>query len=148
MFGFICVALMLLWTRYQQSTGVVLAPRRGRKRPQLDGVILPQATDSFTLEFEVCNGFTNQRIALLSGELSRTCRTKTGLQHGRAPNMCVPVCGAGLVLAAEANRSLVLPDFLLNGMQPDGIEMVTANQADTVPFGWVTGAGIRIMNRT
>ncbi|KAI3432375.1 hypothetical protein D9Q98_003932 [Chlorella vulgaris] len=67
------------------------------------------ATDSFTLEFEVCNGFTNQRIALLSG----------------------------LVLAAEANRSLVLPDFLLNGMQPDGIEMVTANQADTVPFGWI-----------
>jgi hypothetical protein len=27
-----------------------------------------------------------------------------------------PVCGAGLMLAAEANRSLVLPDFLLNGM--------------------------------
>ncbi|EFN52179.1 hypothetical protein CHLNCDRAFT_139378 [Chlorella variabilis] len=44
------------------------------------------------MEFEVCNGFTNQRIALLT-------------------------------------------DFLLNGIQPDGIEMVTANQADTVPFG-------------
>ncbi|KAL4856629.1 hypothetical protein ACK3TF_003058 [Chlorella vulgaris] len=83
------------------------APRRGRKRPQLDDVVLPRASDSFTLEFEVCNGFTNQRIALLSG----------------------------LVLATEANRSVVLPDFLLNGMQPDGIEMVTANQADTVPFG-------------
>lgn len=29
---------------------------------------------------------------------------------------------------------MVLPQFLLNGMQPDGIAMVTADNAATVPF--------------
>ena len=48
---------------------------------------------------------------------------------------------AGLVLAAEANRSLVLPDFLLNGIQPDGIETVTAEKTDSVPFGCGSACG-------
>ncbi|KAI7846355.1 hypothetical protein COHA_000192 [Chlorella ohadii] len=60
-----------------------------------------------TLQFDLCNGFTNQRIALLSG----------------------------LVLAAELNRSVVLPDFLLDGYQPDAKEWITVDKAQVEPFG-------------
>lgn len=44
---------------------------------------------------------------------------------------------AGLVLAAELNRSLVLPDLILDGYMPDAREYVTPDKADTSPFGWV-----------
>ena len=43
---------------------------------------------------------------------------------------------AGLVLAAELKRAVVLPDWLLNGMQPDGKDQVTAANTSTVPFRW------------
>jgi hypothetical protein len=43
-------------------------------------------------------------------------------------------CSAGLVLAAAVRRSVLLPEFLLNGMQPDNMQTITADKADTAPF--------------
>jgi len=42
---------------------------------------------------------------------------------------------AGLVLAAEACRSVVLPDWLRNGIMPDAKDFVTPEEGDGVPFG-------------
>lgn len=44
-------------------------------------------------------------------------------------------CATGLVLAAELNRSVVLPDFLLDGYQPDAKEWITVDKAQVEPFG-------------
>ena len=60
------------------------------------------------MQFELCNGFANQRLALLSG----------------------------LVLALDLNRVMVLPRVLLNGTQPTSEEVNEDNSA-AVPFGWV-----------
>lgn len=59
-----------------------------------------------TLSFQVCNGFANQRVAVLSG----------------------------IVLAAELNRTVILPHLLLNGTQPTEAE-VNENTSGSVPFG-------------
>ncbi|KAL4434825.1 hypothetical protein ABPG77_005352 [Micractinium sp. CCAP 211/92] len=42
---------------------------------------------------------------------------------------------SGLVLAAETNRSVVLPDWLLRGYMPDAVKYVTADDGGAVPFG-------------
>lgn len=110
------VAVLLMWARYQQTISLSGAAKgRLQSRSGGHGTATGQANtasslqpveNAFTMQFEVCNGFTNQRIALLSG----------------------------LVLAAAAKRSVVLPEFLLNGMQPDDMKTVTADKAETVPF--------------
>ena len=85
---FTVVALLttvLVWARYQQSAslagatlgsgaaeGRTLAGSRsssGRDEPEpgAAGTILLPLDDAYTLQFDVCNGFTNQRIALMSG---------------------------------------------------------------------------------
>lgn len=100
-----------------------------------------------TLQFDLCNGFTNQRIALLSGEVGgEPCRAPAARAAREAslvapPGHCLspsfPRCAhaTGLVLAAELNRSMVLPDFLLDGYQPDAKEWITADKAQLEPFG-------------
>ncbi|PSC70561.1 Glycosyl transferase family 8 [Micractinium conductrix] len=59
-----------------------------------------------TLSFQVCNGFANQRVAVLSGVL----------------------------IAAQLNRTVVLPRLLLNGTQPTAAE-VNERVTGSVPFG-------------
>ncbi len=54
-------------------------------------------------------------------------------------------CASGLVLAAELNRSVVLPDFLLDGYQPDAKEWITVDKAQVEPFGLAgVGSGSRM----
>lgn len=103
------IAVVLMWASYQQTLGLgeLVKVSYPGAAGTASSALLPPAADAITLQFEVCNGFTNQRIALMSG----------------------------LVLAAAANRSVVLPRFLLNGMQPDGKEQITAETAETVAFG-------------
>ncbi|KAI7840392.1 hypothetical protein COHA_005893 [Chlorella ohadii] len=59
-----------------------------------------------TLSFLVCNGFANQRIAVLSG----------------------------IVLAAELNRTLVMPHLLLDGMQQASAEVNEETGAQHINF--------------
>jgi hypothetical protein len=42
---------------------------------------------------------------------------------------------AGLVLAAELKRAVVLPDWLLNGMQKPDAKEVTSDDGGAIPFG-------------
>ncbi|KAL4447483.1 hypothetical protein ABPG75_004702 [Micractinium tetrahymenae] len=66
-----------------------------------------------TLSFQVCNGFANQRAALISG----------------------------IVLAAQLNRTVILPRLLLNGTQPDEAE-VNEKTSGSIPFGDMFDVGI------
>lgn len=54
------------------------------------------------------------------------------------PDRCCARPFAGLVLAAETNRSVVLPDWLLRGYMPDAVKYVTADDGGAVSFGWVS----------
>jgi hypothetical protein len=65
--GVALLAVLLMWARYQQT--LTLSSRKGplRQSPASGGLLLRSAENAFTLQFEVCNGFTNQRIALMSG---------------------------------------------------------------------------------
>ena len=71
------VAVLLMWARYQQTISLSGADK-GRLQSRSGGhgtatgqantaSSLQPAENAFTMQFEVCNGFTNQRIALLSG---------------------------------------------------------------------------------
>lgn len=46
---------------------------------------------------------------------------------------------AGVIIAAELNRTVILPRLLLNGTQPTEAE-VNENTSGSVPFGWVRNA--------
>lgn len=64
------VMLLIMWGRHQQIRPT--ASHRIRTTQARHGnVVLTPAHDSCTMEFEVCNGFTNQRIALLTGSICR-----------------------------------------------------------------------------
>lgn len=58
------LAVLLVWARHQQTLNFSGTAKNPFGRANAS---LPSAKDAFTLQFEVCNGFTNQRIALLSG---------------------------------------------------------------------------------
>ncbi len=78
---------VILWARYQQSASLAGATpgsgtaegrtlagssssSRSRDEPEAGaarGTTLLPLEDAHTLQFDVCNGFTNQRIALMSG---------------------------------------------------------------------------------
>lgn len=66
-----------------------------------------------TLSFQVCNGFANQRVAVLSG----------------------------IILAAQLNRTVILPRLLLNGTQPTETE-VNEDTSGSVPFGHMFDVGL------
>ena len=87
-----------------------------------------------TLSFAVCGGFAQQRVALLSGEgvaaggcastLPRSGELEVVVRRGD----CLR---AGLVLAVELNRTVVLPRLLFDGFPPVG------HSNASVAFGWV-----------
>jgi hypothetical protein len=58
------------------------------------------------LSFEVCGGFSKQRIALLSGKRHRLPAGQQGALF-TTPTLT----DAGLVLAADLNRTMLLPYF-------------------------------------
>ena len=116
-----------------------------------------------TLSFQVCNGFANQRVAVLSGECRawgchgrgwvcspleaagrRACaaahRRRRPLAVALHPLACLvstpPAClrRAGVLIAAQLNRTVVLPRLLLNGTQPTAAE-VNERVTGSVPFG-------------
>lgn len=111
----VMLVTVVLWAWFQQSmkpaSGNIIssgggAVGGGSSRSGSRSPLLRSIDDTHTLQFDVCNGFTNQRIALMSG----------------------------LVLAADTNRSVVLPDWLLRGYMPDAVEYVTADDGNSVPF--------------
>lgn len=150
----------------------------GASSPPSGSSLLPDSADTgSTLQFDVCNGFTNQRIALMSGKTGpatgqhpcsvlgrrwrirrRACcgacwrstvRRVAGCNLCTVPAYCIgpspdaqllhsvlhPGPPVGLVLAAETNRTAVLPDWLLRGYMPDAVKYVTADDGGAVPFG-------------
>jgi len=105
-------------------------------------------TTENTLSFQVCNGFANQRVAILSGRevhLDASCLRGCicHLQPAALPPCCPSAlpsssplarARAGVIIAAELNRTVVLPRLLLNGTQPTEAE-VNENTSGSVPFG-------------
>lgn len=118
-----------------------------------------------TLSFGVCNGFANQRIALISGGARQsgdhkpgmqipccTCvlactaaepsrRSQRGLLHCTCNTPGLPLwmdnvrrVHAGMILAVELGRTMVLPDLLLDGRK--------SKRGNTVPFGCVPLNGL------
>jgi hypothetical protein len=78
-----------------------------------------------TLSFEVCSGFAHQRVDIVFGEFhyAEGCHSALGRARPKHPSPGPQVsvlwplfcyCAAGLVLAAELNRTLVLPRLLLD----------------------------------
>lgn len=57
-----------------------------------------------------------------------------GCQHDVMTLGVVLLSPAGIVLAAELNRTVILPHLLLNGTQPTEAE-VNENTSGSVPFG-------------
>lgn len=92
----LCATLMLvlMWSRYRQGLGLAATSTstqalrgaassvsssngssRSASSPASGSSSLLGAVDAAnTLQFDVCNGFTNQRIALMSGEAGRAAR--------------------------------------------------------------------------
>jgi hypothetical protein len=71
---------------------------------------------SRTLSFDLCGGFAQQRVALLSGELFKL---ESYMDMSNAPVACLAqptsLLAAGIVLALELNRTMVLPSVVLDG---------------------------------
>ena len=100
-----------------------------------------------TLAFQVCNGFTNQRLAFLSGAQHGIVWTShaLGARLGAVLCSCI-VCAAwcpgqrtlalcaGMILAIELNRTMVLPHLLLNGSQ-SSFAYITEGNGAVVEFG-------------
>ena len=87
--------------RAHQSAGIQVAPA------SLDAPGLIPCRAAPPLQFTLCNGFANQRFALLSG----------------------------IVMALELERAVVLPRFVLNGTQATTADVSSADAKGTAGFG-------------
>jgi hypothetical protein len=96
---------------------------------------------SIVVSIEACSRLRAQPLLSCTSLLASTQlkhASHCALTHALPALRCCPCLldlppSSGVALAAETNRSLILPDFLLAGMVNTS-ESITARDAPTVPF--------------